>query len=444
MTSLMMFVQRKGFFGSVEEAREPLAALARELAAASSLGSMWTRFRGVVLPLDLETIELLLTEGRSIRADTPGHPTHVIPLQGLPAGPGEIGRISITVRLVTDPPIRQGACVGLSLSVGLPDTSCASGADALRRLLGGCFDAALADSGAIGPGAVVKELGTGWATATRRTGGNWLPAGATLSPTRTGSIAIAHREDPASASAPAREAVLRVREALNGSSVQAPIPVPRAAPVVQPVILTPPPPALRPGADLSSTISAPSLPVPHQLPKNPLPFGGAPSAEFVASFAAPASTTPHPAVGETLPLGANMLANMLPALPFDKRAISPVAGPGKRHEIAETLPLGANMLSTLLPTLPFNQPAHTAGAAVAPPARLPDLTLDAYASLCAELAVFPTKTEEIFRKYGVADDQVQRGLHQRWQDLFTTAPPLRDEWQRKTTAFCDWLRRSGR
>lgn len=444
MTSLMMLVDRRAAFGSIEEARAPLAALAQELGAASALGSMWTRFLGELLLLDTATIDLVLTEGRSRRAGLPGQPSHVIPLSGLPAGPGEVGLISLTVRPTADPSAKHPQSAGLRLSVALSGASFRPEIDALLRLLGGCFDAALADSGAIGPRSLVKELGSGWATATRRTGRDWLPVGVTLVPMRTGCITIAHREDPASASAPAREAILRIREAINGSSVQTPIPVSRTAPIVQPIIVTPPPPALRPGADLASTISAPSLPVPHQLPKNPLPFGGAPSAEFVASFAAPASTTPHPAVGETLPLGANMLASMLPALPFEKRAISPAAGPGKRHEIAETLPLGANLLSTLLPTLPFNRPARAAGAEGAPPVRLPDLTLDAYASLCAELSVFPTKTEEIFRKYGVADDRVKRGLDQRWQDLFTTAPPLRDEWQRKTTAFCDWLRRSGR
>ena len=468
MTSLMMLVQRSAPFGSVEEAREPLAALARELGAASLLGSMWTRFQGVVLPLDPETIELLLTEGRSVRAGRPGQPTHVIPINGLPAGPCEVGLISLTVRPAADPPAKQPTSAGLRLTLRISDTSFRSDADTLLCLLGGCFDTALADTGALGPRAWVKEMGTGWATATRRTGRDWLPSGATIVPGRTGSIVIAHREDPASASPSARDAVLRVHETLNGAPVRASVPVPRTAPVpapreehvplppvqlpsyspplstANPVAPLPLPPALRPASDLSCTIAASSLPIPERPPADPLPFGNTRSAEFVASLSAIGPTTPHSEVGETLPLGANLLASIRPTLPFDSLASVPGPPRAKHAKVAETLPLGANLLSALLPTLPFKQLAGAHAAGVAPPTPLPDLTLDAYASLCAELTVFPAKSAEILRKYGLADDRARRGMDQRWQDLFTTAPSLRSEWQRKTTAFCDWLRHNGR
>lgn len=444
MISLMMSLQRVAPFDSIEEAMVTLGALARNLDAVSALGRTWTRFRGVFLPLDTETIELLLTDGRSVRPGMEGRPTHVIPLNRLPTDPSEVGLIALTVRVSSNLPLKHAASAGLSLTVGLSDPSFKSDADALLRLLGACFEGGLADSGAIGPRACVKELGAGWATATRREGRDWLPVGSTLVQNRTGSIAIAHREDPASASAAARDAIARMWQALNGSPVQTTPLGPRPAPIVTPpVVARPvmtPPPALQPATDLSRTLSAPSLPVPDRRATNPLPFGGTPSAEFVASFAEPASTKPHPAVGETLPLGASLLASLRPTLPFEHSAPRPGAVVGKRNEVAETLPLGANVLSAILPTLPFNQPARASGIAVP----LPDLTLDAYASLCAELSVFPANAADILRKYGVADDRVKRGLDQRWQDLFTTAPPLRDEWQRKTTAFCDWLRRGGR
>jgi hypothetical protein len=444
MIGLTMRVQRTEAFRDSEHACETIAAIARELAAGSLAGRIWTRFRGAVMPMDLDAIQLLLTEIRPVRIPGPGQATHVIPINRLPTGPGEVGSICVTVRRAPEPSSNPVTGAGLRLVLRVSDTSFKSDADALVRLLGECFDAALADSGVIGPRGWVKELGTGWATATRRAGRDWLPAGSSIVPCRTGSITIAHREDPVSTSATARDAIARVREALNGSPVLTPAPAPRAAPVVTPpVVARPvmtPPPLLQPATDLSRTLSAPSLPVPDRGPTNPLPFGGTPSAEFVASFAEPASTTPHPAVGETLPLGASLLASLRPTLPFEHSAPRPGAVVGKRNEVAETLPLGANVLSAILPTLPFNQPARASGIAVP----LPDLTLDAYASLCAELSVFPANAADILRKYGVADDRVKRGLDQRWQDLLTTAPPLRDEWQRKTTAFCDWLRRGGR
>ena len=429
MSALMMSMQRNVCFGSAEQAQESLAALAGALGAANRLGSIWTRFRGVVLPLNLETIALLLVECRSIRADTAGRPTHVIPLNGLPAGSGEIGQISITVRQGGEPPTKPGAGVGLKLSVNLPDACFNSDTDALLRLLGGCFDTALADSGAIGPRALVKELGMGWATATRRTGRDWLPSGITLVPIRTGSVVVAHREEPGVTSASARDAVVRVHHALNGTSPQTSVPIARAEPIPMPrqesiplpiVSIpihssplaaarppTPVPPAFWPSSDLAGTISVASLPIPHRPPADPLPFGITPSSEFVASLAAVRPATPHSEVGETLPLGANMLSAMLPALPFNHAGTAPPPVAGKF-------------------------------------ASAPQLTLDAYASLCAELSVFPARTIDILQKYGVVDDSMRRELDQRWRDLFTTAPPLRDEWQRKVTSFSDWLRRGGR
>lgn len=429
MTNLMMRVQRSAPFGSIDEAREPVAALARELGAANMLRRMWTLFRGVILPLDLETIELLLTRGRWIRAGRPGQPTHVIPLNSLPAGPGEIGQISLTARPAADALVKQMIGVGLHLSVRLSDESFTSDADALICLIGACFDTALANTTALGPCAWVKELGTGWATATRRTDRDGLPSGATVVPTRTGSIIIAHREEPGSTSMSARDAVVRVHHALNGMSAQTSTPVARTdpfpmtrqesisshvAPIPSPIPSlasakppAPVPPAFRQASDLAGTMSLATLPIPDLPLAAPLPFGIMPSSEFVASLSAVRPTTPHSEVGETLPLGANLLSAMLPSLPF-------------------------NHAGSALPPM------------AAKPAPLPQLTLDAYASLCAELWVFPSRAADILRKYGVVDDVMRRELDHRWGDLFTTVPLLREEWQRKVTSFGDWLRCGGR
>ncbi len=429
MTALLMLVQHTAAFGTTDEARETLAAVARELAAASRLGRTWTRFRGVVMPLDLNTIDLLLTENRPIRAAAHGRPTHVVPLNRLQVGPGEVGLISLTVGSAANPPTKLPTGAGMRLTLQLPDASFTSDADTLFRLLGGCFDSALADSGALGPCAWVKELGTGWATATRCTDRDGLPSGATVVPTRTGVIVIAHREEPGSTSMSARDAVVRVHHALNGTSAQTstlaartePFPMPQqesislhVAPIPSPfpslASATPPapvPPAFHQASDLASTLSLATLPIPDLPRAAPLPFGITPSSEFVASRSAVRPTIPHSEVGETLPLDANLLSAMLPAVPF-------------------------NHAGSALPPM------------AAKPAPSPQLTLDAYASLCAELWVFPSRAADILRKYGVVDDITRRELDHRWRDLFTTAPPFREEWQRKVTLFGDWLRRGGR
>jgi hypothetical protein len=328
-----------------------------------------------------------------------------------------------------DAVVKQPVDAGLHLSALLSDEAFTSEAEALLCLLGGCFDTAIANTAALGPRAWVKELGTGWATATRRTGRDWLPSGGTLVPTRTGSIVVAHREEPGSTSPSARDAVVRVHHALNGTSAQpavriAPAEPPRApprndvppyvAPITAPspafAAATPPapvPPGFWPSGDLSGTISVSSRAAAGGSPIDPLPFGPTPSSEFVASLSAAKPTAPHSEVGETLPLGANLLSAMLPALPFNRAGSPspPVAGR---------------------------------------PAPAPQLTLDAYASLSAELAVFPAQAIDILRKYGVLDDTMRRELDQRWGDLFLIAPPLRDEWQRKVVSFGDWLRRGRR
>ncbi len=428
MSSLMIALQRKAFFTGIDEARTSLVALARELGAASVIGRVWTRFHGILLALDEKTIDLLLVEGRSHRADQPGQPTYLVPFNATPAGTAEVGLITLTLSSPAAAVSKPSTAAGVHLTARLPEASFTSDADALVRLLDRCTDALVADAGMIGPHQWMKDRIAGWATFTRRAGRDWLPASVRRIPTRTGAILVAHSEAPASESPAAREAVSRVRDSLNGVAISpptpaawtAPVPMPTyaivsshlmaapvpPAPVAIPQFVAPPPPALRPVSNLAGTISVSSLPVPGKPPADPLPFGGAPSAEFVASLAAPASTTPHPEVGETLPLGGNLLAFMRPALPFDQGGSAPAPG----------------------------APGAT---------QWPALTLDAYASLCAELAVFPLKFVDILRKYGVTDDAMKRGLDQHWRDLFTTAPPLHEEWQRKTAGFCEWLRRAG-
>ena len=53
------------------------------------------------------------------------------------------------------------------------------------------------------------------------------------------------------------------------------------------------------------------------------------------------------------------------------------------------------------------------------------LTVEQYASLCAELAVYPDKKVEILRKYYLPDEAAYRALEKDWQVRFLMQPALR-------------------
>jgi hypothetical protein len=76
--------------------------------------------------------------------------------------------------------------------------------------------------------------------------------------------------------------------------------------------------------------------------------------------------------------------------------------------------------------LPF-QPAPAAARPA--PAHAPKLTLQQYASLCAELAVFQDRTEAIFQQYGLGDPRDRLALDQAWQERLRQSPDEHQGWQ---------------
>lgn len=119
-----------------------------------------------------------------------------------------------------------------------------------------------------------------------------------------------------------------------------------------------------------------------------------------------------PAADQTLPpLGLEQIATN--ALPFIAGASAPPAPP------VASVPAADPVDETLVPSgfvvenpLPF-QPAPSPGVASGPAS---GLTLEQYASLCAELAVFPQQVEMIFRKYGIASLRERLTLDLAWQE----------------------------
>jgi hypothetical protein len=196
-------------------------------------------------------------------------------------------------------------------------------------------------------------------------------------------------------------------------------PPPPPPPVVlftpEPPRAPPPPPAPALIVSSPAVVRAPSLlsgtmmasePLPGVRPAAAaLPFGQAPSAEFVAEMSGPRPSAPEAAIG------------------------------------GATLPLGVDLLGKLRQELPF---LKATAAAAAPATTWPRLSLDTYASLCAELSVFPERVPEILKKYGIADEAGRRGVDREWAERLAAHPETQDLWQRKVGEFRAWLLRGGR
>ena len=118
-----------------------------------------------------------------------------------------------------------------------------------------------------------------------------------------------------------------------------------------PIAMVSMPPVVRAPAHLSGTMMTPEPVTGGRPAAAALPFGQAPSAEFVSEMSAPRVSAPEASVG------------------------------------SETMPLGVDLLGSLRKELPFLKAAPSVPAAVLAAAAWPRLTLDTYASLCAELSV---------------------------------------------------------
>jgi hypothetical protein len=166
-------------------------------------------------------------------------------------------------------------------------------------------------------------------------------------------------------------------------------------------------PPSRGTSPLAGTMKAPDLPsFVKQASANPLPFGEAPSPEFLASLEAP---RPSPVLsGATIPGGVDLMAQLRSTLPFAKQNT------------------GAEVSSS---TKVVSYP------------RLP---LETYASLCAELSVFPERTPEILAKYGIRDEEARVALDADWKARLSAHPDTCEEWRSRCASYEAWLRKGSR
>jgi hypothetical protein len=182
------------------------------------------------------------------------------------------------------------------------------------------------------------------------------------------------------------------------------LPPPVALPLPTPVAL--PLPTTRTPSPLAGTMAAMELPSFVKAATNALPFGDTPTPDFLASIDAE-RPGPSNAAGATIGVGVDLLAQVQHTLPFAK-ADADGAKPGAQA------------------------------------ARFPRLPLETYASLCAELSVFPERTPGILQKYGVKDEAARQALGKDWDARLSANADTREEWQRLCDTYAEYLRKGGR
>ena len=203
-----------------------------------------------------------------------------------------------------------------------------------------------------------------------------------------------------------------------------------------------PPPALVPRAPhgpaqppprVGPTLASPALDDRHAAPSQ--------------RAAAPAPSAAAPPVTRGLPATAPMLElppgvrEQLALLPSTKEPPYPPCARTEKVQVmrgralAETAPLGDDSIARSRAVLPI---AASRIAADAP--SYPTLTLDAYASLCAELKVWPERVADIFTRYRVESAPAWSALHAAWEGQLAARPDLRAAFDTSLATFERYLR----
>ena len=105
----------------------------------------------------------------------------------------------------------------------------------------------------------------------------------------------------------------------------------------------------------------------------------------------------------------------------------------RRH--GETAPLGDDSIAKAVASLPFI--GNTVGAGLVPFTRL---SLEAYASLRAELLVLPERWAEILPRYHVMNAAARRALDEHWTMELAARPEARASFEKALAEYTAWLR----
>ncbi len=245
---------------------------------------------------------------------------------------------------------------------------------------------------------------------------------------------------------------------VEGAQAAPTLPTARAAPPAAPVG------AMTGTLDLAVVTAG--LPFASDASKREPPGGLGPRPMPAPAQAAPPSAAPAPpSFGAPRPrapaaLSGTSMSLVIPktsALPFARTAAptpAPAPPPVRASFAGVTGELPPDLVARLAGSgLPFPaskgrpgeappKPPQDAGAPpppAAPPApAAPSLTLQQYAALCAELAVFPARTEEIFQRYGLGERRLRAMVDGTWQARLRQSPAEKEAWVRQ---YQFWLAR---
>ena len=121
-------------------------------------------------------------------------------------------------------------------------------------------------------------------------------------------------------------------------------------------------------------------------------------------------------------------------LPFKGKALAEPPKPAATELDRPPMQLGATVVGEVMSPLHSALPFKTAGSP-----QLPELTLEQYASLCAERNAKPDEQEATLRKYGVANGKAERSLDDQWKESFKARPEERDRWLEMVRQYTAWL-----
>ena len=101
----------------------------------------------------------------------------------------------------------------------------------------------------------------------------------------------------------------------------------------------------------------------------------------------------------------------------------------------QTAGLGDDSIEKAAPALPFT--GSTVGKAVVP---IPPLSLEQYASLCADLSMQPERSAEIPRRYNVVNEAARRALDKHWEAQLAASPEMFARYIQAVVSHADWVR----
>ncbi|MFP6683334.1 MAG: hypothetical protein VB934_01415 [Polyangiaceae bacterium] len=199
---------------------------------------------------------------------------------------------------------------------------------------------------------------------------------------------------------------------VKGEAKAAPEPVAPAEP--KPV--APPPPVKPPPAEAPPVVQPPPVSQP-----SPVSQSGGASPWATAQASAPEAPS-APEVPDGYETAALDIAKVMGGAPLPFQDGAPARPPAASTPADEAPPSidpfeteAIDMTKIDLDVMPFSQPRPAAGAATSAGAPAPELTLEQYASMCAELQSDPSQAAAVDTRYGATDEAASHALQTSWQ-----------------------------